>query len=450
MISLEIEEQLLPDTVSRLRLLEATSPPIFEELNATSFKLLGRFMHEWNARRSSALNGGMRDFESYVLAFPTAVGLARLGKLASRLVEFHLRSSKVPDVVAIVTQKDRDVCDAMLDVLRGRLACTHKDDQRSREGILNRLDLLSFIFDLRSIVTLPLHDSSWITGDARHSEQYGLMLDWNCMFEGADRLIGDVSSLRWVPIKDMPVRLEDYSPIVAYLDDAGRQRSSPAPVSVSDDFEVLESHVYDWSYTSRDTRKTAMYVLAARRLPKGAATAPHVYWAPPEWQHTLCSWVRCNMKAPFWTDDGKRTEYNSSSAWCIHIPDAIPDVTLINAVSLEETLIRGGNQCEVDVATWFEGGPTLRWNGSSWNPCKLGRPSYLDSNDSHGKAAIMHLRYPKEVLEAALDQLDDVDDDGHTFVLDGVLDEEGERRLEVEARRSLVEQERILDVFIKW
>ncbi|KZT20515.1 hypothetical protein NEOLEDRAFT_841964 [Neolentinus lepideus HHB14362 ss-1] len=204
---------------------------MFEELNSTSFRLLGRFMHEWNAQKADVGTDARMDFENYVLAFPTAVGLSELRELSSRLVDIDILSSRVSDVVAITTQKDRDTCDMILEVLRERLLLASEDN---KERLRNRFDVLSFLFDFKSIVKVPLHSDSWVCladatvwrfpdqnqTNSEHRRRYLPYLGWGCPYNGLERLIGDMHSLRLVPSEELPKRLKYYVPIVGSLDDS--------------------------------------------------------------------------------------------------------------------------------------------------------------------------------------------------------------------------------------
>jgi len=76
------------------------------------------------------------------------------------------------------------------------------------------------------------------------------------------------------------------------------------------------------------------------------------------------------------------------------------------------------------------------------------QPSWLE--ETGDDRVLMHRWYSSEVLQAAFEQLDLVYDGKDTFILNGLLDYEGEKQLEIESRRSLVDHERILNVVMRW
>ncbi|KZT20512.1 hypothetical protein NEOLEDRAFT_842017 [Neolentinus lepideus HHB14362 ss-1] len=450
-ISHGVETRLHADTAHRLRSLQGVSSPVCDELESTDFRLMGRFMHEWNATCTPWST------ETHVLGFPTAIPLSELRLLCYRLVDIDIHSEEISDVVNTITQKDRDACDMILDILRNRLLAYEGDEHKQ---LSYRYDLFSFVFKLRWIVKITLHGMVqifdryrpyptslpkaingsvlWRQPGPRRGEY---IISRNYMHDRyRERLIGDWRSLRWVPSTELPRRSNCYSPIIGSLDEAQRPQyiacigtrdhhdPSAKLFLVGDDLQLQKSDASEWTDLMAANKNPCLYVLASRLLSteqgKERSAIPHIYWASPEWGYVLCTC--CNV--------GCRDSNDVFGNWHsdtrkIHIPEAILDVKLINAVSLEETVVKGGDNREIYIATWCDGGPRLSWKRNSWN--------VLPAEVEDDMIIVQHPLLTRELLTDADMISDVVDGERGLFAMKGNEQLE-EGRLSEEYQRNSV------------
>ncbi|KZT18184.1 hypothetical protein NEOLEDRAFT_215195 [Neolentinus lepideus HHB14362 ss-1] len=183
--------------------------------------------------------------------------------------------------------------------------------------------------------------------------------------------MGDLRSLRWVLASEIRKGSLPYLPIVG-LDEMqrkhyvaclsspeGHSRSRPYCLLLCEDFLLTKGpHLKEWQRLRRYGSEPEVYVLAARDL-SGIKNTPRVYWASPSWNYRLCScsYLNCRYGDP---------SYSITHSRSLHIPEAIPDTRLVNAVTLEKIFIKSGSMMEVEILSWFAGGPTLFFRNGRW------------------------------------------------------------------------------------
>ncbi|KZT20526.1 hypothetical protein NEOLEDRAFT_842583 [Neolentinus lepideus HHB14362 ss-1] len=288
-ISDSADKCLSQNTPLRLQLLQGPSAPTFTELHSDSFRLLGRFMHEWNAViDGNELACSVR--EQYY-CFPQAIQRRWLHHLCARLADMYLGSPEVPDIVRIVTQKDRDCCDAMLDILRHQQGDVTEIDNE----YLPRHDtdsLFSFEFGLRSIIKVTLHGvgdddghklskSIWRVPGSRPGQYAIRDHPRKVRVKAQELLIGDWNSLRWVHSTDLSASDQCYKLIIGGLDSRGRplyvasiqSRTEPIHICLvgadGENFQMQHKRdLAEWNHQQDQGFDPLLYVLASRRLPK--------------------------------------------------------------------------------------------------------------------------------------------------------------------------------------
>ncbi|KZT20529.1 hypothetical protein NEOLEDRAFT_1182489 [Neolentinus lepideus HHB14362 ss-1] len=346
-LSHNAESRIQERTSQGLRLLcGGPSSERLEELHSPVFQILARFICEWYA-------GAAPQAEGYSLGLvPHAVDYQHLRHLCSRLIHIYIRSPCIPDIIEIITRKDRDSCDTILDILSEHLSLSTSADDHER--LRHCFSQLSTAFALRSVVKIPLHDRRFLHELDRsfpglHCVREKRWIDADlrlCPHKGqVESLIGDYKSLRWI----CPTESSDrWKPILAGRDVLGgplyvgcffdeRARRSKAYVLLNE-VELRDKDRLERYQHQRLDYGARLYILAWRSLSaRQRDEAPHIYWASPEWNYDLCL---CSDRHP------------SHRSGRIHIPEPIPDFRLTNAVTLEETVIKGGDTKEVYVSNW--------------------------------------------------------------------------------------------------
>ncbi|EPQ53338.1 hypothetical protein GLOTRDRAFT_95307 [Gloeophyllum trabeum ATCC 11539] len=358
------------------------------------WRILGRFMYEWGVTTNQSHE------EIYQERFPCAVSLTDLHSLCSHMAEVIIqrcrdkRLEPMPYEFSLILKKDRDV----FDILYKMLLSVAESGKRSKrlKAVLGtfatneafrvnvslllhgKVDLGAYYWKRKDLRPYPQNATHlWRYFDEsmqrhcflsqialftfRHQED---TMDPQCFdpqTEG-ERLVGYHRGLRWVPAAELRCRSYRYRAIIATLNDSG----NPAYFVCirTPDFGLQGVYVMNRDKLYMDENVLCMYVLAAQVLADGET--PQIYWASPSWGTRLCCKMNCLCE---FIESSRRASFTLSMAYipdAVHLPEALPDIHLVNAVTLEPVTIKGGDFKVVQCPTWFHGGPRLEWTGERW------------------------------------------------------------------------------------
>ncbi|TFK46320.1 hypothetical protein OE88DRAFT_1739601 [Heliocybe sulcata] len=344
---------------------------IFDTVNSEPYRILSRFIYEWGI---SAVMGR----QVFSLGFQAKVREKVLVELTARIIELLGSCEGIPTEIDHICKKDRDAYDAIVSQLRQKLRIHPGNDVTNLQKVLRGLSSSSFdsgTVNLR--LESKIQDRSH--GYPTDETQTNIATRLYCTPGGKDigfyfrmrerhqdinysqckRLMGDSRSLRWVLASEIQRRPLPYHPIVAGIDELGSKlyvgcltsarghcRPHPYCLLLGGDFKAdREDDLREWRRSHTYGGEPEVYILAVRVMAASKGTA-HVYWASPSWNHRLCSCMDPGCR------DGDPS-YSVTHSRTLHIPEAIPDVSVINAVTGQELAISSGETKQVEVVSWL-------------------------------------------------------------------------------------------------